>query len=95
MVRRLQLLRMRWERWDWGDQPWDCRKVDPLAQCNRLAKTTWDVKAILVDWYRCLLETRRSQVQIPDSLVVTGCELLRLEDCMFAPPSCKCYGNLS
>ena len=23
------------------------------------------------------------------------CELLRFEDCIFAPQSCKCYGNLS
>ena len=28
-------------------------------------------------------------------LVVTDCELLRLEDCIFAPQSCKCYGNFS
>jgi len=28
-------------------------------------------------------------------LVVTDCELLRFEDCIFAPQSCKCYGNLS
>ena len=28
-------------------------------------------------------------------LVVTDCELLRFEDCIFAPQSCKCYGYLS
>ena len=28
-------------------------------------------------------------------LVVTDCELLRFEDCIFVPQSCKCYGNLS
>ena len=26
---------------------------------------------------------------------VTDCELLRFEDCMFAPQGCKCYGSLS
>ena len=36
-------------------------------------KVSGDVKAILVDWYRCLHGTRRSRVRIPESV---GCHRL-------------------
>ena len=54
--------------------------------------TTGDIKTILADWYRCLHGTKfESRTQ----MVVTECELLHFEDYIFAPQSCKCYGNLA
>jgi len=52
-----------------------------------------DVKAILVDWFRCLHGTRRSRVQ-SRALWQDGVPS-RIEDCIFAPECCKCYGYLS
>ena len=40
----LQLLCMRWARWEWGDPQWDYRWVDPLAQCNSEAEYDTDIQ---------------------------------------------------